>query len=690
MPGRVSASLSILCLALVGAVTVGAAGSARGAGTAEAVRSESELANGCFAIRSAASGAYVTASGADGYAADADAADATPFFLKPTGPGRQMLRDSDGMLAVARGRDAVGREHSPSAIAEWVPDKARGSAFRIGSAANDSQLSLAREGEALVLASRAGRRGLFRLLGAEGCDRFPEARVGARGPSFKAGPGSGVQGFADLHLHITADHRAGGEVIHGESFNRFGIAEALGGDEETHGPDGSLDVTGNLLRSGLPFGTHETPGWPAFTGWPVHDTITHQQVYYRWLQRAWKAGLRLAVAQAIEDEPLCRLQPRKSHTCSETPAVELQIRALRELEKYVDAQAGGPGRGWFRLVEGPGEARRVIRRGKLAVVIGIESSSPFGCSEYRGEPQCSREDVDRGIERIHRLGVRSLFLAHWVNNAFAGAALQGGDQGAFINVFNKLQTGRYFRTGPCPKRGQGVEMRSLTPFEFQVLAGFFPLLDTLVSEAFPSYPPGRQCNAKGLTPLGRYAIRKLMASGILIETDHLSERARARVLSIARRRDYPLVSSHTGTGGEWTPGQFRKLYRAGGIATATPEATPELAEKIVGLGPDRDRERPFGAPLGTDTGGFNSLPGPPEGEEAGLSYPFRSHDGAVTFRRQRTGERIFDYNADGVAHYGLFPDLLAAMEQEEHGERAGEALFRSAEAYLRSWRRARR
>ena len=99
-------------------------------------------------------------------------------------------------------------------------------------------------------------------------------------------------GFADMHLHITANQRAGGAVIYGEPFDPYGITEALGHDADVHGPDGSGDVTGNLLRTGLPFGTHDTHGWPTFAGWPVHDTITHQQTYYVWLKRAgWRASV---------------------------------------------------------------------------------------------------------------------------------------------------------------------------------------------------------------------------------------------------------------------------------------------------------------------------------------------------------------------------------------------------------------
>ena len=48
---------------------------------------------------------------------------------------------------------------------------------------------------------------------------------------------------------------------------------------------------------------------------------------------------------------------------------------------------------------------------------------------------------------------------------------------------------------------------------------------------------------------------------------------------------------------------------------------------------------------------------------------------------------MFDLNTDGVAHYGLVADLIADMRQHGRG-RAVRSLFRSAEAYLRMWRRA--
>jgi hypothetical protein len=113
-----------------------------------------------------------------------------------------------------------------------------------------------------------------------------------------------------------------------------------------------------------------------------------------------------------------------------------------------------------------------------------------------------------------------------------------------------------------------------------------------------------------------------------------------------------------------------------------------MAAKINDLRSESGGGRRAGVAFGSDTGGINALPGPrADAAEEPLEYPFRSYDGAVRFKRQRTGERSFDLNADGVAHYGLFPDLFADVAGQPGGRRALDTLFRSAEAYLRMWER---
>jgi hypothetical protein len=633
---------------------------------------------------------YVRADGG-GYRADRrrrQAAEA--FFAKPTGLGTYLLYDrSRKLLSVSGG--AVGRADKPGVNAEWAPRRLSRRSFSIHSTVDGRQLAVRRGGDLVLVAARTrGRARAFSLVRDRGCKRYPEAALGARGRPFRGRSRRGkLFGFADAHLHITADMRAGGRVVYGESFDRFGITEALGHDEDDHGSNGSLDVTGNLLRSGSPVGTHDTHGWPTFAGWPVHDTYTHQQTYYVWLKRAWDAGERLVVAQTVEDEPLCRIEPLRSHSCDETETIRLEIRRLRALRDYVDAQSGGPGRGWFRLVYSPRQARRVIKRGKLAVLIGVESSNLFGCSEFRGAPQCTRADVDRGLRQFRHWGVRSLFVAHWVNNAFAGAALEPGAEGIFINGMNALQTGRYFQTGPCPEAGQGEEVTFSLPL-VMALTRYYPALSPLLTTGtVPVYPPGKQCNDKGLTILGEYLIRRLIANHILIETDHLSEKARLQVLRIAEQEHYPLVSSHTNTGGFWTDSDLRRLYALGGFAVARPNNTSGLISRFLELRRFRRGKRFFGVGLGTDTGGLNALPGPePDARTKPLPKSFRSYDRRVTFVCEVSGSRTFNLNKDGVAHYGLFPDLLARMQRRRGGKTALRLLFRSAEAYLETWQRA--
>ena len=550
-----------------------------------------------------------------------------PLYFKATDLGRYMVARRDGRLLAAGG----GTTAVPSPSAEWVARVARGRLTLRSSSSGE----LLREGGATRFVPRRAR----------GCRAYPEAQLDARGRPFH-----GLYGYADAHVHIPASLRAGGQVISGENFDRFGITQALGRDEAVHGPNGSLDITGNLLKTGSPVGTHDTHGWPTFTGWPAFDTYTHQQIYYRWLQRAWLGGMRLAVAQTVEDQPLCDIEPRKSHSCDETDTIVAEIDELHAMQRYVDAQSGGPGRGWFRLVYDPAQARRTIKRGKLAVVIGVEASDPFGCSEKLGVPQCDTAAIDRGLARYLQLGIRTMFITHWVDNAFGGAALEGGAKGTFIGAMNIAQTGSPFLTGTCPEAGQGDS-----------------------------------CNSKGLTDLGRYLVGKLIDAHMLIEADHLSERARLDVFDLAAARHYPLLSSHNNTGGFWTPDDLRRLQALGGYVSATPAQAAQLAAKIN----DLHGYGFSGVGLGTDTGGFASLPAP-EADAASnpLRYPFRSYDGKVRFGRQRTGMRVFDINRDGVAHYGLMPDLLANVRRSGGGAAAMRTLFSSAAAYLRTWQRA--
>lgn len=605
----------------------------------------------------------------------AGASDGSLSF-KPTGLGTFLLTDAAGQLVGEGPGLRSGGPETAGPAAEWQVRRTAPDTFTLTSTAGKGGLVVGPDGR-LALAARAAP---LRLAAATGCTPFPEADLGASGtPARSRNADGSINGWADTHLHMTGDMRAGGSVMGGEPFDRFGIVRALA-DTSDHGPDGGLDATGNLLRDGVPFGTHDVGGWPAFSGWPTNDTNTHTQLYHRWLQRAHLAGLRLVVAEIVEDEIICAIEPRRRYSCDETAAIKGQIARLRALQDYVDAQHGGPGKGWMRIVTSPAAARKAAAAGQTAVVIGVESSFPLDC-KAEGRP-CTKRQVDQRLEALHRLGVRSMFVAHWADNGFAGAAIEGGVKGKFINAMQRVSTGRWFDVERCTDPSQGEEITALSKLEIDVVSQFFPATAKLKTAKLPTYGKGRWCNVRGLTRLGRHLVRRMMRKGMLVEMDHMSEKAREEVLDIAARERTPVVSGHNHTGGHWTSAELRRLARVGGLASQRLDDAAPLARAIVA----RRRVQPSGVGLGTDTGGFATLPGRTKG--AALAYPFRLN--GVTFERQVTGTRTFDVNVDGVAHYGLLPDLLADMARRPSGREAHRLLFRSAEAYVRMWERAER
>jgi hypothetical protein len=125
-----------------------------------------------------------------------------------------------------------------------------------------------------------------------------------------------------------------------------------------------------------------------------------------------------------------------------------------------------------------------------------------------------------------------------------------------------------------------------------------------------------------------------------------------------------------------------RIYGLGGVVTPMKEAAPDWIETWRTTKAQRDPRFYFGLGYGSDQNGLSSQPEPREG----IQYPFKSFDGRVTFERQRSGMREFDFTKDGVAHYGLFPDWWEDI-RIAGGTAAVRDMARGAEAYLQSWER---
>ncbi|HZR35089.1 MAG TPA: hypothetical protein VFA75_06905 [Nevskia sp.] len=667
-------------------------------------QSRYDLANGCYALKSLSAKAYAVHGSDGGYTASATSlSGAEPFFMKPTALGKYLFYAHDKTMMAAE-NGAIASDTAPSDAADWTIDTAAPGVYTVSSAAAGKALAVDPASGKLLLADTAGQ---FGFDGTKGCTDYPEAQVNASGETFKGrGVDKPVLGFADSHLHISATTFLGGGH-YGTPFNRFGITEALKNCEAVHGPDGTLDVVGNFL-GGNPVGHHDTVGWPTFVDWPNANSLMHEATYYKWIERTYKAGLRLIVNDLVENQALCTLESKTPghnplQDCNEMDNAIGQVQFMHDLQDYIDAQEGGPGKGWFRLVDNPADARKVINDGKLAVVLGIEISHLFNCDvkQLAGGPEidgCTKADIDTQIDRLYNLGVREMFPVHEFNNALGG---NGIFDGLVLNAGNFVDTGSFWYTYDCPAGDYfydpGAIMTTSDP-----TGTLNPLLKALLQAggagALPLYPNTRQCNGRFLTDLGRYALQKMMEKKIIIEIDHLELKIKDQLLDMAEAQSpqYPVVSTHGGHGGI-SMEQARRILAVGGILFPGNGNGAQYVKTLDKLLPVKSPKYLFGMGYGADTNGL-AHQAPPRGANAvPVVYPFTLFKGAgwgpqfdgiqpVTFDREVSGERVFDINKEGWAHYGLVADFVDEVDIEG-GQPALDALFNSAEAYLEMWER---
>ena len=201
------------------------------------------------------------------------------------------------------------------------------------------------------------------------------------------------------------------------------------------------------------------------------------------------------------------------------------------------------------------------------------------------------------------------------------------------------------------------------------------------SGSFPAYPPAPHCNTRGLTRLGGHVVRRMMDKGMIVNPDHMSQAAVDDTLTILESRKYSgVISPH----GWMDVGNWPRLWKLGGIAFPGHSSAASYVKDWQQLKP-KSTPYEFGWGYGADLGGLSHQPRL-EGEGS-IAYPFKSYDGKVTFDKQVTGERTFDYTQEGVAHYGLYPEWFEDLRRQG-GQQMADDMWDGAEAYLQMWERA--
>lgn len=643
-----------------------------------AARTRYEFGNRCVVLQSVSNDRYVTQSNGRFVASAASLSAAEAFYFKPSALGDYLLFTRAGTLlsagspvsanALSAASDAniftvkaLGdatnyvrpplRDHEPSpteiaAYRDFVDPQLSSKIFTLDAAATGTRLQAGSDSILTQGPAANATAEQFRLLTATGCAEFPEAHNNATGETFKGVTNDGrVLGMADVHVHLSATNFLA-NAQYGDPFHRFGVTHALADCKVDHGDNGQLDLVGGLL--GNDFDGHHTDGWPTFTDWPSRNSLTHEAIYWKWLERAWMSGLRIMVNDVVENETLCELQRNVTkdplRDCNEMNSAARQVGTLYAMQDYIDAQYGGRGQGWFRIVLSPAEARTVIAQGKLALVIGIEISNVLNCKvNYnplrQQEPYqetgtgatensytCDQDSVKAQLARLTGLGVRQIITIHEFDNAFGGngifdglvlnagnrensggipsqdiAQLSGLISGgpSDISPLGYLQsaehpTGEFWTTYDCPEEtptyqylwgnSGGADMTSL------YTTGLPDALCPFVGQGgrpggtLLCYPKKKQCNARWLTPMGLFTYKLLMEKGLIFDIDHLELEMKTQALELAEAQPvaYPFVSTH-GTFGGTNNDQARRILKNQGFLYPSLGNGPALISDMAEL-----------------------------------------------------------------------------------------------------------
>ena len=656
--GRIVAvAATIGCI--VGAAPPGAAAAAK--------QTRYTLAGGCYSLAPASTGKPIAA--------------ASSLRFQATRLGSYLLYGTARDFVAASG-DGVIRASAPSPAADWKVEQTAAGSFTFSPAsAPDRALAASGDGLALVAASGGGAVAQFTAVPATGCAVYPEAQLNVGGTPARGKTSYGeVRGLIDGHMHWMNFEYLGGNFHCGRPWSPYGVPYALPDCSDIEGPQGDAAPIQNFLNFGSPVAPHDTTGWPKLTEWR-RDNLTYEGTYYRWLQRTYKAGLRMVVMPVNDNRELCQLMTNARNPCDEMAVLHEEFDDIYKLQDYVDAQAGGPGKGFFQIVKNPFQARRVINQGRMAVVLEVEVSELFNCIGADSS-SCSRRTVDEGLADLHKIGVRSSLLLNKFDNPFTGVRFDSGPIGVLINAANRLSYGSFWDAETCKGPEHDNTVESGVPQGSAALTALLAQLGVGPGTA-PTYPPAPHCNTRGLTSLGKYLVKRMMDMKMIVNPDHMSQKAVDETLSLLEARHYSgVISPH----GWMDPRNWPRLWQLGGMAfpgagtadgfvdawrTYRPVSTPQF----------------FGWGYGADLGGLATQGAPPAAGDPQIAYPLKSLDGRMTINRQRTGDRVFDYNTDGVAQYGLYAEWYGGVGQLG-GKRMVRDMRRGSEAYLQMWERA--
>ena len=512
-----------------------------------------------------------------------------------------------------------------------------------------------------------------------------------------------LRGWVDLHTHPMVHLGFGGKLVHGapdvgslipadsrcqKRVRATSMEHALGADNSTHGGWGAFDNTcGDDIRKAVIDQLQSskdavvTPdkarGAPDFAHYPKWNDITHQKMWIDWIRRAYDGGLRVMVALATHNQTLAAAVsgPGDGPT-DDKGSADLQIDETKALV--------GRHRDFMEIADSAADVRRIVSANKLAIVLGVEIDN---IGNFNRERSLTAAMISAELRRLHGKGVRYVFPIHVIDNKFGGTAIY---ENAF-NLSNYRESGSFWSlkcAAPSDKIGFRVKNDG---FDFAVATVKATKLGVDIAR---NPPPPPTCpngighmNTRPLTAEGVIAVKEMMKLGMLIDIDHMSQLAADQTLALAEavpNGGYPIASGHnelrgaSGSENGRTPQQLQKIARLKGMVGVGCEGMD--AHEFVRRYAEMALLAGGRAGIGTDLNGL--VKGPPPRRGSRVVY-----DGS--FPKSRSGSKEWDYNVEGVAHYGMLSDYIRDMRSAPNGNAVVDGSFMSAaDVFAEMWERA--
>jgi microsomal dipeptidase-like Zn-dependent dipeptidase len=177
-----------------------------------------------------------------------------------------------------------------------------------------------------------------------------------------------------------------------------------------------------------------------------------------------------------------------------------------------------------------------------------------------GDPEQARQLIGQELDWLFGLGVRQITPIHLANNAFGGTAIYL----RFLEAVNMFLSGEGWTVKDAWETGvryrmdhddadvvddiertvmiSGKHERSM---HRHTLLDHIPGIRTLYEALEAPKMEGGHANSRGLNLYGKMLLEEMMARGMIIDVDHMSEQSTEETLTIVEQKRYPVICSHT-------------------------------------------------------------------------------------------------------------------------------------------------